>query len=166
MTSSEKYEYLEEDDTSFIANIRRNLNVVTINEYFMLTLVAVAILLMSGIVFVLAKAPQLYASDIYGTRIIFYQIVPSNQAQNGVKYNPNGLTHQYVVEMLVVASVIAIGVYGLYLMKNATSYIDDQRKALAVLMIGTTVFSFAAATLFFIYIYKMTGNFPSFVGLG
>ena len=163
MTSSEKYEYLEEDDTSFIANIRRNLNVVTINEYFMLVLVAVAILLLSGVIFVLAKAPQLYASDIYGTRIIFYQLVPQGASY---QFNQAGLQHQYVVEMLVVASVIAIGVYGLYLMKNATSYIDDQRKALQVLMIGTTVFSLAAATLFFIYLYKMTGNFPSFAGLG
>ena len=162
MTDSQKYEYLEEDN-SFLANIRRNLNVVTINTYVMFLLVDIAIILLSGLIFVLANTPQLLVSTKFGTTIIFYLTVPSG---SGVAFNAGGLGNQYVVEMLVVAAVLAIGVFGLYLMKNATSYIDDQNKALTMLIIGTSIFVIAALTLFFIYLYKETGNFPSFAGLG
>ena len=162
MTKSEKYEYLEESN-SFLANIKRNLNIVTINEYVMLLLVGISVLLLSGLIFVLSNNLQLYVNDQYGMRIIFYQ--PANTA-NGQIFNPNGLGTQYVIEMFVVSAVIIIGVVGLYLMKNSTSYIDDQNKALQILIIGTSIFIIAALTLFFIYLYKETGNFPSFAGLG
>ena len=166
MTDSQKYElkyeYLEEDN-SFLANIRRNLNVVTINEYVMLLLVAISILLLSGLIFVLANQPQILVSNNYGSTIIFFQTVPSG---SGVAFNSSGLGNQYVIEMLIVAAVLGAGVIGLYLMKNATSYIDDQNKALVILIIGTSIFVVAALTLFFIYLYKETGNFPSFAGLG
>ncbi len=74
MTKSEKYEYLEESN-SFLANIKRNLNIVTINEYVMLLLVGISVLLLSGLIFVLSNNLQLYANDQYGMRIIFYQPV-------------------------------------------------------------------------------------------
>lgn len=160
MVRSEKYEYLEEDN-SFLANIRRNLSIVTINEYVMLLLVAIAILLLSGLLYVLANQPKLIDSNNYGTVIIYFQTAPS-----GSLFNPAGLGNQFVIEMLVVAALLALGVFGLYLMKNSTSYIDDQNKALVILIIGTSIFVIAALLLFFVYLYKETGNFPSFAGLG
>ena len=140
MTDSQKYEYLEEDN-SFLANIRRNLNVVTINTYVMFLLVAIAILLLSGLIFVLANTPQLLVSTKFGTTIIFYQTVPSG---SGVAFNDGVLGNQYVVEMLVVAAVLARAVFGHYERKNATCYIDVQNKALTMLIIGTSIFVIAA----------------------
>ena len=160
MTTSDKYEDFDEN-SSFIANIKRNLNVVTINEYMMLVLAGLAIFLLSGLIFVLAKTPDIYVSNSGITRFIYIQFPPSGQT-----YNSQGLSYEYVLEMFVVAGTIALGSIGLYLMKNATAYIDDQRKALQILIIGTLVFLFAVLLLFFIYLYKITGNFPSFAGLG
>ncbi len=160
MTTSEKYEDYEES-SSFVANLRRNLNVVTINEYAMLVLAGFSILLLSGLIFVLAKTPDVFLSTPGSNRVIYIQFPPQGQ-----KYNGQGLQYEYVLEMFIVAGTIALGAIGLYLMKNATAYIDDQRRALSILIIGTLVFIFAVLLLFFIYLYKMTGNFPSFAGLG
>ena len=161
MATDEEYNYSEES-SSFLSNIRRNLNVVTINEYVMVILTGFSIFLLSGLVYVLAETPDIVHSDSRGTQLV-YNFPPQAQGQ---KMNIAGLGTQYVLEMFIVAGIIGMGVIGLYLIKNATSYIDDQRKALQVLIIGTLLFLLAAMLLFFLYMYKMTGNFPSFVGLG
>ena len=162
MANDEEYDQLEES-SSFISNIRRNLNVVTINEYTMVVLVAISILLLSGIVYVLANSPKIFLSNNYGTFVIYFFPPPSGSS---LKFNQAGLGDQYVIEMFIVSGVIGAGVIGLYLMKNATAYIDDQRRALEILIFGTILFTIAASLLFFIYIYKMTGQIPYFAGLG
>jgi len=160
MTTSEKYDDYEENQ-SFIANVKRNLNIVTINEYAMLVLVALSIFLLSGLTYVIAKTPKLFESQSGATQFIYILRPPSGQT-----YNPSGLSNMFVVEMFIVAFAIGLGVFGLYLMKNATAYIDDQNKALQILIIGTILFITGVLLLFFIYLYKMTGHFPSFAGFG
>lgn len=160
MTSSEKYDEFEES-SSFIANVRRNLNVVTINEYAMLVLVGLSIFLLSGLTYVIAKTPKIFVSQQGVTQFIYILTPPS-----GSTYNPSGLGDMYVTEMFIVAFSIGLGVFGLYLMKNATAYIDDQNKALQILIIGTIIFIAAVLLLFFVYLYKLTGHFPSFAGFG
>ena len=153
-------EYENSSETSFLVNLRRNLSVITINQYVMVILAGLAIIIMSGIVFVLAQAPPFYISDIYGTRIIYY--IPLSSSNT---LNQGALNTQFGFETFVVAGILALGVYGIYLIKNSTSYIDDQRMALEVLAIGTVIFIIAAMLLFFVYMYKMTGRFPYFTGL-
>jgi hypothetical protein len=161
MATDEEYDYSEES-SSFLSNIRRNLNIITINEYMMFILAGFTILLLSGLIFVLAETPEIIHTDQLGLRIIF-NWPPQVQDQT---FNPSGLDNMYVFEMLLVAGILSLGTAGLYLNKNATSYIDDQKKALEILTLGVILFILAASLLFFIYIYKMTGKFPYFVGLG
>lgn len=161
MVTKERYDEAEES-TSFIANIRRNLNVVTINEYMELFLAGLAVFLLSGLVYVLAQTPDIVISNKYGTILIFN--TPLNP-QSTAKFNMGGISHEFVLEMIIVAILIAGGSIGLYMIKNATSYIDDQRTALQILLIGSIIFLISAALLFFVYMYKISGNFPYFAGL-
>ena len=159
MVSKEQYDEIEESN-SFIANIRRNLNVVTINEYMQFILAGFAVLLLSGLIYVLAQTPEIFRTDSQGTKLIYYLLPPQ-----GGQFNMGAINEEFVMEMFIVAALISMGVVGLYLMKAATSYVDSQSKALEVLIIGSTLFILAVLLLFFVYLYKLSGVFPSFAGL-
>ena len=95
-------EYENSSEISFLANLRRNLSVITINQYVMVILAGLAIIIMSGIVYILAQAPPFYISDIYGTRIIYY--IPSSTLNQGA------LNSQFGFETFIVAGILALGV--------------------------------------------------------
>lgn len=159
MVTKEQYDEAEES-SSFLTNIRRNLNVVTINEYMQFVLAGFAILLLSGLIYVLSNTPQFFMSSGGGLEVVLYAV--PNQGQT---FNLGSIQDQLGMEMFIVAGLITIGVIGLYMMKSATSYVDSQAKAFEILLIGCFLFILAIMLLFFVYVYKFTGNIPSFVGL-
>lgn len=159
MVTEEEYDEVEES-SSFLANIRRNLNVVTINEYMQFVLAGLAILLLSGLIYVLANTPQFVLSGRGGVEVVLYAVPSSGQS-----FNLGAMQDQLGLEMFIVAGLITMGAAGLYMMKSATSYVDSQTKAFEILITGSTLFILAVMALFFVYVYKATGNIPSFVGL-
>lgn len=155
-----QFDYDKYKDSGLITNIKNNLDLVKLSDWVMIILVASSILLLSGLIFVFTETPDFIGRNIFGTQFIFNLPV-----QDKGKANPNGQTHMYVFELLVVAGIISMGVIGLYLIRNATRFIDESEKGVQVLAVGVLMILIALVLLFFLYNFKQTSQFPNISGL-
>jgi glucan phosphoethanolaminetransferase (alkaline phosphatase superfamily) len=154
------YDFSKYKDSGIISNIKNNLDLVTISDWVMLALVAFSIFILSGLIFIFTEAPEFLGRDIRGTQFIF-NLPATNEGQA----NPAGLSRMYVSELLIVAGVIALGVVGLYLIRNATRFVDEREKGVQILAIGVILFLMALFLLFLLFNFKQTSQFPNISGV-
>lgn len=138
-----------EEDSNFIKNLKRFLASNQVSDWILATILVIAFLLESGIIYVLAKNPPFMGS------------IPGDRNPLIVQPNPS-LGSQVVTETFVVLLVIFLGSLGLYLIKTATSYVDERDKGVLVQFIGIFLFTGNLLLLWLILNLKTTNQFPNF----
>lgn len=143
-------EYIYDESVSLMTTIRRTFNTVTLSDYFLVVLLSVVILLLSGVIYVLTESPDFVGSN--PLRLVYN--IPSQQ----------GLNQQYVFEMFLVAGIIVLGSGGFYMLRQATVFVDDPERSVLVLFLAIIFVLLAMLLLFLIFNMKITAEFPNFTG--
>lgn len=151
MTSDEEYDY-NEYDNSFMSQLRSSLNISTISDWLLVFLIGGSILILSGLIYIFTETPEFIGRDSRGSQVVYNSV------------NISGLGRMFVIEMLIVSGTIIIGVIGLYLIRYATSYVDEREKGVQVLVIGIIMFIGALFLLYLVYNFKITSQFPNLTG--
>lgn len=158
MATDEEYDY---EESSFVNSLRKNIELLNIQDWVLISLVGLSILLLSGLIFVFTEVPEFIGSpdQFRSSQVVFNLPAEKGQA------NSTGLSRMYISEMLIVAAIITMGVIGLFLVRYATRYVDEKEKGVQVLAIGVLLFLMAVFLLFVLYNFKITSQFPNITGV-
>ena len=118
-----------------------------VSTWFMLFIIAGIILVESGLMYDISQPTLFFRSQ--GFQLI--NIYQGNSAQ-------------FSAETIIAAVFIALGVIGLFVLKNAPAHIDDKQKASTTLAIAVFVVLAAFVLLYLFYVWKIDGgNFNNLV---
>jgi len=141
---------LDEDSSTFLDNLRNIFSSYRLNNWVLASILVIAILLESGIIYILTQNPSLMGS------------IPGLRDPLIVQPDPS-LGSQVIMEMVLIFFVIFLGSLGLYLMKSAVEkYVDQTERGVLVLVFGIFLFMGSLIFLWLIYNYKFSAEFPDF----
>lgn len=124
-------------------SIRRS----NLSTWFLFLIIAAIILIESGIIYDISQ-PTLFFQSQNLQFINIYQ----------------GTSGQFSAETIIATIFIALGVVGLFVLKNAPANIDDKQRASAALTIAIIIILTAFALLYLFFVWKINGgNFNNLV---